>query len=152
MVSTIFQAPRSGQNNVAEYMSSGLPFATSSNSSATPYEIHFPFLTSEIYIHCSGSGTPAIRVGFTSNGVKGTNYFTVDATGNGFHGPFRIRCKSLFIMTHTGTPAYSVTAGLTGIPSTHFATLTGSAGDPVTGMPLYITGSYANEYGYAGIG
>lgn len=149
-MSSIFQPPRSGQNNVGEYVASGLPFVTSSTSTTTPTQIDFPFLVSEMYFGCSGSNA-SIRVGFTAQGVQGSNYFVVSADGTGYAGPYRLRCKTIFVRTHVGSPTYTVTAGLTGIPINAFPVLTGSAADPTTGQPLYLTGSYVNQYGYKGL-
>jgi hypothetical protein len=149
-MSSVYQPPRSGQNNVGEYLASGLPFVTSSTATVAPTQIDFPFLTNEMYFGCSGS-SGAIRVGFTAQGVQGSNYFVISSDGTGYQGPYRLRCKTIFIRAHNGTPAYTVTAGLTGIPITSFPVLTGSAADPTTGQPLYLTGSYVNQFGYKGL-
>jgi hypothetical protein len=143
-----FQYPAAGANSVAEYLSSGLPFVTASIQSATPFKIDFPFVTSEIYINVSG--TNAVRLGFTADGILGNNYFVVQGGDNST--PLRIRCKSIYIMAHAGASVgYSVMAAMTTIPGKNFPVLTGSVANPDTGGCKFISSSYENVFGYRGL-
>lgn len=145
-----FQYPSSGPNNTMEYMASGLPFVTASVATATPFRIDFPYVTSEIYIQLSGSTTSTARLGFTEQGVNGSNYFVVDSVQGAT--AFRIRCKTIYIRTNTGTaPSYSVMAALTTIPNKSFPTLTGSAADPITGRAMFNSASNEPIFGYRGL-
>jgi hypothetical protein len=146
-----FQYPSSGPNNTLEYMASGLPFVTTSVATATPFRIDFPYITSEIYIQVSGAAGSSIRVGFTENGVNNNNYFAVENTESPV--TMRIRCKTLWIRTNTGTaPSYSVLGALTQIPSTSFPVLTGSVADPNTGRYIFNSSSQTNNFGYNVLG
>lgn len=144
-----FQYPSSGPNNTAEYMASGLPFVTASVQSSTPFKISFPYVTSELYINASGSSE--VRVGFTSAGIQGSNYFVVK--GNDNPTPLRIRCKELYIMAHAGAnTGYSVMAAMTTINAVSFPVLSGSVADPTTGRVMFNSSSQDNVFGYKGLG
>lgn len=144
------QYPNSGPNNAAEYMASGLPFVTTSVQTSDPYKISFPYVTSELYFNVFGSGNE-IRVGFSANGVQGSNFFVIKSDQP--IQPLRIRCKELYIMAHSGNnDGFSLMAALTTIKAQNFPVLTGSVADPVTGLPMFISSSLTNEFGYDGIG
>lgn len=140
-----FQYPSSGQNNVAEYQASGLPFVTHSQVVAgTVNQVSFPFVTNFISVKNNTDGI--LRVGFTQNGVLGSNYFSLPVSGS-FEG--RIRVTDLFIAAEAGTLQYEVLAGLTSVVRNNFFILTGS----YTGF----SGSLSDEvnprfYGYNGLG
>ena len=71
-----------GLSNVGSYQSSGVPYVTSSiaapSSAGTPTEVAFPDVTQRIFVTNVNTASP-LRVGFSSNGVKGTNYFIIPA-------------------------------------------------------------------------
>jgi len=140
-----FQYPSSGQNNVAEYQASGLPFVTHSQVSAgTVNQISFPFVTNFINVKNNTNGI--LRIGFTRNGVLGTNYFSLPVSG-AFEGKLRI--TDLFVTAQAGTLEYEVIAGLTSIVRNNFFILTGSY--------VGFSGSLSDEvnprfYGFDGIG
>jgi hypothetical protein len=146
-MSSVFQPPRSGLNNVSEYQASGMPWTSSSvGVTTTPVSYSFPYVTNQLTLRAS-AGT--MRFGFTLNGVNGSNYFlltTADAPIT-----VDIRVKTLYMRADSGTATASVLAGLTMIDSIQYPTLTGSAAAP-DGRAAYITGSYAHEYGYGGLG
>ncbi len=131
-----FNYPASGLNNVGEYQASGLPWVTSSQATTTPYQIAFPFVTNEIVI--SNSGSAPLRVGFTQNGINGSNYFTVLA---GHVATFDVRVTYIYIRSDSSTANYSMYAGLTQIPFKSMPVLTGSA--------VYNPAVTASVYGYA---
>lgn len=132
-----FQYRASGPSNPLEYMVSGLPFVTASTGTS---KIEFPFVTNWIRIE-NTSGNPA-QVGFTQNGVTGSNSFTVPA-GEFRDIPFRI--IDLFINT---TGDWEVVAGLTQIPRRSFFVLTGALDGFSGSQDLY---GYRG-FGYDGLG
>lgn len=128
---------RSGPNNVGEYQTSGLPWVSSSSVTTAPFKIDFPYVTNGISLHVTG-GTVGLRLGFTLNGVNGSNFITITNTDGWSHMP--IRCKSVFIRSETGTVPFSLLASLTLIEEKVFPVLTGSA--------IYLAGSTGSFYGY----
>lgn len=140
-----FQYPSSGQNNVAEYQASGLPYVTHSQVTAgTVNQVSFPFVTNVFNVKNNSNGI--LRVGFTQNGVLGTNYFSLPVSGI-FESKLRI--TDLFITAEAGNLDYEVVAGLTSIVRNNFFILTGSyvgfSGSTVS--PIN-----SRFYGYDGIG
>lgn len=131
--------PKPGLNHVGSYQISGIPFVsggiTAPSSSATPVSITFPSVTQRFWVYV-GDGTNKIRVGFSQNGVKGSNYFVVN--GSAFNSTsqaqeFRVRCDKIFLLCEaTGSNAsdISIMAELSGI-TTNYSLATaysGSAG------------------------
>jgi hypothetical protein len=138
-----FNYPTSGQANVAEYMASGLPWVTASNVTTASVRIDFPMVTSNITIrNNSPAASGALKVGYTANGVSGSNFFLLEGQQTL---SADVRTKSLFVMSASGSIAYSVHAGLTMIDPRGFPVLTGSA---IYGTPDAASGSYG--YGKAG--
>ena len=111
-----------GLQNVGSYQVSGVPYATSSiaapSSAGTPTQITFPEVTQKIVVSNVNSASP-LRVGFSSNGVKGTNYFIIPAATSTTVFPsqeFKVKVSSIFILSNTTTPtSASVFAELTNI-------------------------------------
>ena len=111
-----------GLQNVGSYQVSGIPYVTSSiaapASSGTPSEVSFPDVTQRIVVSNVNTAS-ALRVGFSSNGVKGTNYFIIPAASSSVVHPtqeFRVKVSSIFLLSHTSTPtSASVLAELTNI-------------------------------------
>lgn len=115
-----------GLSNVGSYQVSGIPYATSSiaapASSGTPTEVSFPDTTQRVFV--SNIDTQPLRVGFSANGVKGTNYFVIPAASSATAGfetqEFRVKVSSIYLLSHTGTPtSASVFAELTNISTSH---------------------------------
>lgn len=117
-----YQPPASGQGNVAEYMVSGLPWVTQSLATTTPTKIEFPFLTINFTIQ--NTGADKLFVGWTENGVLGSNKFTVAPSGSV---SCNFRLKDLFLVAENSSTTYEVIAGLTTVSNRSFPTLTGSA-------------------------
>lgn len=125
------RVPLPNHNFVPEYQQSGIPFVTGSNNldNGIVDHIQFPTVARWFTVHSSTNGNKIVRVGFTENGVKGTetkNYYEVHP---GEQTPrLEIKTKDLFIGNFSGADdaVYYVIAGLTGIPSSNFPTLTGS--------------------------
>lgn len=111
-----------GLQNVGSYQVSGVPYATSSiaapSTSGTPTTVTFPEVTQRIVVSNVNTASP-LRVGFSSNGVKGTNYFIIPAATSTTNYPsqeFRVKVSEIFILSNTTTPtSASVFAELTNI-------------------------------------
>lgn len=138
--------PQPGLNHVGEYVASGVPFVTASSIDTTAIAIELPYVSSRLYFNVpSGS----LRVGFTENGVNGSNYYLV--TANSQHS-FDIRCATVFVRAEAGTVDMSMMAALTQIDRDRMPRLTGSYADPQTGKNMFNTGSIENVVGYNGLG
>ena len=113
-----------GLQNVGSYQVSGIPFVTSSVtapvSSGTPVRITFPSVTQRIIVE--NVGGEHLRVGFSSNGVKGNNYFLVHEHAGGTPSQFnyidlRVKVSEIYILSNdaASTTAASISAELTNI-------------------------------------
>jgi hypothetical protein len=115
-----------GLQNVGSYQVSGIPYVTSSitapSNAGTPTEVPFPDITQRIVVSNVNTAS-ALRVGFSSNGVKDTNYFIIPAASSSVVHPtqeFRVKVSSIFLLSHTTTPtSASVLAELTNISTSH---------------------------------
>jgi hypothetical protein len=144
-----FQYPPPGPSSVLEYQASGLPYVTQSTAptAGTGSKVEFPFVTKFITVKNNGAGT--LGVGFTENGVLGTNRFTLPPSGS-WTGDIRV--ADIFFTTTAGSPPiYEVVAGLTQIPRRNWYILTGSL--------VAFSGTVAQQqavgnrgFGYPGIG
>jgi hypothetical protein len=111
-----------GLQNVGSYQVSGIPYVTSSiaapASSGTPSEVSFPDVTQRIVVSNVNTAS-ALRVGFSANGVKNTNYFIIPAASSSVIHPtqeFRVKVSSIFLLSNTATPtSASILAELTNI-------------------------------------
>ncbi len=131
-----FNNTRSGANNATEYVVSGLPWVSASVCNTTPYKVELPMVTSRISFQVSAGS--ALRVGFTSNGVNGSNYVLVPASTPWVE--FNVRCKEFYIRSDSATSTMSMMATLTTIDQRNFPALSGSA--------TYNSASNVNAYGY----
>jgi len=109
--------PKAGLNNVGSYQVSGVPWATSSlnapASSGTPLEVDFPSVTKFIVVKNVATGSVKVRVGFSANGVSGSNYFLLDKDES-FQADLKV--SSIYLLSNNSTPVpVSIVAGLTGI-------------------------------------
>ena len=109
---------KAGLGNVGNYQVSSVPYATSSllapSNSSAPLEIVFPSVTKFVSVRNTNLVAGSIKVGFSSNGVKGSNYLSL-AYGESYTGEWRIEDLFLVSATALGTTA-SIIAGLTPIP------------------------------------
>ena len=113
--------PKPSVDAVSEYLVSGHPWVTSSSANGV-VGWNFPLVASYFNVkHISGSGN--IRVGFTPNGVLGTNYYLLKPNESI---AVNIKCKSLYV-SGSGE-SYSIMAGLTGVQKRDMVFLTGSMG------------------------
>lgn len=123
---TQWYQPLAGLSNVGSYQVSAIPWASSSipASSGTPTEVSFPQVTKFVIVkNLSGN---LLRVGFSDNGIKGTNYFLL---GNLESFAADIRVSKLYLMANSTATSASVVAGLTGIAANQIVNnWSGSAG------------------------
>lgn len=104
-----------GLNNVGSYQVSGMPFATGSIDATTAVKIEFPYVTRwvQLYNHAGDH----CRVGFSQEGVEGTNYFRLgpqtgnEATQNS--GRLELKITEIWL---SGANSVDIVAGLTNIP------------------------------------
>ena len=111
-----------GLDSSAAYQVSGIPFVTGSLSvaSGSIVQIDFPAVTKFVTVINETSGTAApLRVGFSANGVSGSNGFVLQA-GDTYTGDWRV--VSIFLMAgNSADVSASVVAGITGIPRNDIA-------------------------------
>lgn len=124
------RVPKPNHNSVAEYLQSGIPYVTSSHTLGANevVQVSFPTVSRWFVVHNTdhGGGNHTIRIGFTENGVNevnGRNYYLLHAEEQTAR--FEIKTKDVFVRGPNGS-SFSLIAGLTGIPSSNFPTLTGS--------------------------
>ena len=108
-----------GLGHAPAYQVSSIPFATGSlsveASSGTPLKIEFPRVTSWVTI--VNRSSQHLRVGFSANGIKGTNYFTVHEDNHPTHNRYDLKVTEVYFLSH-GTAITSqvdIIAGLTTI-------------------------------------
>lgn len=101
-----------GLQNVGSYQVSGAPFATGTLSLTTsPTEISFPEVTQRIVVGKNSGDN--VRVGFSSNGVNGTNYYLI--SGSATEAEFRVKASSVFVRADSSTANVSIFAEITNI-------------------------------------
>lgn len=136
-----FQQRPSGPNNVAEYQASGLPFVTQSSTPASanvPGHVSFPFVSK--FFEVTNTGTAYLDVGFTANGVLGSNKLRLAPSGS-FAGDLRV--TDLYFYAGGSAAPFQVVAGLTGIPAISYYVLTGA---------LNVFSGSQEDYGLKGLG
>lgn len=136
-----FQYPSPGPSSVLEYQASGLPYVTASAASTSATKIEFPFVTK--FFTVKNNGGDPLNVGFTENGVLGTNYFSIPS-GSSYTGDIRV--ADLFLASD-GTSNYELIAGLTQIPRRSWFILTGA----LNGFSGSV-GANQITYGFKGFG
>jgi hypothetical protein len=105
----------SGLGNVPSYQVSGIPFVTGGVSATTIKSVSFPYVTRWIYVVNNGSGD--LRIGFSQNGVQGSRYITVQASGTGKDTTsIRMEVKATELW-FSGSTSVDIMAGLTTIPA-----------------------------------
>ena len=93
---------------MGSYQVSGRPWVLGGIDATSPTSVNFPMVTRWVEVHNSGSQT--LRVGFSANGVAGTNYILLAA--NSTLGPLELKLTELhFDGGEAG--GISVVAGLT---------------------------------------
>lgn len=124
---------KAGLNHVGSYQISGIPFVTGVVAPAfsnTPLRISFPSVTQKILVHLL-SKNEQLRIGFSSNGVKNSNYYMVDSNAQGISFvELPVRTTDLYIISNNGSAiSASIAASLTGITGYSLGSVySGSAG------------------------
>lgn len=104
-----------GINHTPAYQVSGAPFATGSLVATTgvALKITFPYVTR--WVKIINNDTSAVQVGFSENGLAGTNYFTVNGrSGNEQNQTETLELKVTELYL-TGSGDVDIVAGLTSI-------------------------------------
>ena len=114
-----------GINHVPAYQVSGRPFASASIDGTITggAKVEFPYVTRWIYVHNNGSTD--VRVGFSQNGVLGSNYFVLNNKNGqreGASARLELKVSELWV---SGSNDVSVCAGLTTIPVSRISGSTG---------------------------
>jgi hypothetical protein len=118
----LYSPHASGIGNSAAYQVSGKPYASTGAApvnSGDPTEIVFPTVTKQITFVNNGATGKTIKIGFSHEGVDGTNYILVQPVVDGGV-PITLDTKitKLYILSSDGsTVAYSLYAALTGVPN-----------------------------------
>lgn len=118
--------PSSGFFSTPEFQASGLPWTISASTSTTAVVKYvLPKVTKSITItNNDTTATNRIRIGFTENGINGSNYILVNG---GQTVTLDARVKEIFIRANTsGTFIYSLYCALTTIDGKFMPILTGS--------------------------
>lgn len=121
--------PKTGFGHAAEFQSSALPWVTSSVAPAAasgPVRHDFPKVARFITVSNRDGAANTLSFGFTYNGVKFSNNKFVLGAGQSL--TLELRVKSIWVQGETGTPNYSVLAGLTTVDARDMPELTGSVG------------------------
>ena len=121
---------KAGPNHVPSYITSGIPFVSSSVSgeakgASTTVKFSFPYVTK--FFQVENVGLNNLKFGFSDLGTLGTitdNSITVVA--NTRSDIYDIRCKEIYLTGVGGDTTFKIIAGLTTIPSSNFPSLTGS--------------------------
>jgi len=113
----------SNHNNAAEYQVSSIPFVKAySIGAGSTQHIELPFVSRFIVV----STDVELRLGFSSAGVAGTNYFIVKA---GTSPRLEIKCREFWLKNNTaGAATSSVLVGVTNVPHSQFPILDGIVG------------------------
>lgn len=128
-----FTYPKPGLSNTNSYLTSGIPFVTSSvtapsSAGGETVVIEFPQVTKFVTIKNTSGDSHSIRVGFSENGVVNENNYFLLAKDESFSAELRV--VDLHVMAHTDhSPTFTVIAGLTTIGRSELQTnWSGSAG------------------------
>lgn len=108
--------PAAGLGSVGSYQISGIPFATGSLSvsNAAVTTVEFPSVSKFVVVKNLSSNS--LRVGFSENGVNGTNYFVL-TNNESFAADLRV--TKLFLRGDSSSTTATVIAGLTGISTSN---------------------------------
>ncbi len=127
--------PRPGFNSAVEYTISGVPHVVSGSASGTPTLIEFPYITRAITISNSAAAGTYLVVGFTLNGVNGSNCFPING---GASARIEVRVRDLWVK---GAGGYGILAELTPIERKNMLPLTGSVDTSTLEGRLMASGS-----------
>ena len=106
-----------GINHTPAYQVSGEPFASGNIATGDAHRVQFPYVTRWVTV-INNSGQD-VRVGFSENGVSGSNYFTVAKkstdSGTSSSGRLELKCSEIWLYSPASAGVVDVVAGLTSI-------------------------------------
>jgi hypothetical protein len=138
----MLQPPNEGFFSSTAYTASSLPWVTTSSTSGTDViNYSLPRVSKCITVINNASSTGSfLRIGFTANGIIGTNYYNVPGAGGWV--TLDVRVKEVFVRAHaSGTIPFSLFCGLTLIDPEQMPMLTGT-----------LTSSAGSSPGWSGVG
>ena len=117
-----------GINHVGAYQVSGRPFAKAAIDCRSATKVEFKGVSRWIYVQ--NQGATELKVGFSENGISGSNYFTVNPQ-SGTLGPVELKCSEVWVWAPGAAAAkVNVLAGVTLIAPERCS---GSAGPSFSG-------------------
>ena len=124
------QYPRPHHGSTSEFQVSGFPFVTGSAAdevgTSNPVKVTFPYVTQFIQVS-NIDADDGLFVGFTENGIKGTESSQRYFVPKNSAGPtIPVKCKEVFFLAAANTVGFTVVAGLTNVKD--FPAVTGSNG------------------------
>lgn len=126
--------PKAGIGAAGEFQSAGLPYVTSSTApqaSSGALRIDFPKVSRSITISNRAADATILRVGFTENGVRNTNFhYQLDGQDTV---TFELRVKELWLAGAAGAVAFTLCAGLTTVDAKDMPLLSGTLADGSAG-------------------
>ena len=123
---------RAGLGNTNSYLTSGIPFVTSSVVSPAlgsgSLVIEFPQVTKFITVKNTTTNSHPVRIGFSENGINGDNFFLLEKEES-FTAELRVVDLHILSNDANHNPTVTVIAGLTTIDRNELPTnWSGSAG------------------------
>ena len=106
-----------GINNVPAYQVSGRPFASGALDATEAIGLNFPYVTR--WVQVANHGTNAVKIGFSENGISGSNYVRLRGTSeNPKTAPSTVRLElKVSEIWLWGSDSVDIVAGLTTIPT-----------------------------------
>jgi hypothetical protein len=134
-----------GLHNVGSYQVSGKPFVSGGVDATNAVKVEFPMVTSWVAVTNNDNGVQ-LKVGFSENGVSGSNYFSVYGRGTNAGASNKAPQPTVYDLKVTeiwlyGAADVDVLAGLTSISKNDINNSSNSPSSP-----------YINWSGSAGVG
>lgn len=128
--------PKPSIGSTSEFQASAWPWVTSSVSPAagSPVRLAFPMVSKYITVtNLSTTSTDTLSFGFTPNGVKlSSNKFILRSNQTI---TLEVKTAAVYLQGESGTPAYNLFAGLTGVQPTDMPPLSSSLSGSVVFWP-----------------
>ena len=118
-----------GINHVPAYQVSGVPFASGNLDATSGLQILFPYVTR--WVEVVNTSNAVLKVGFSQNGVGGSNYFEVPISSS--LGPLEVKVSEIYL-NGGASGKTSVVAGLTGILPQRLNTTSGTSWSGSSGV------------------
>lgn len=121
-----------GLNHTPAYQVSGQPYAQAGVDASSAASVTFPYVTR--WFQVTNKGDAPLKIGFSSLGVSGTNYFTVNASGSTGYGTSQVLELKVSELWFLGSDNVDVVAGLTSIPAGRTTTDSGTSWSGSSGV------------------